>query len=124
MRKNIKQKLGYILTTCIILVTFSSTSIFAAETNIPTPSTSSNSLIAKTAYLTNIDEYGSNWENATITNGAAIINDTILHQTSDTTTLHISTTILGDSITITGTPVGKSENGNVIYFEATNNSSS
>lgn len=38
MRKNIKQKLGYILTTCIILVTFSSKSIFAAETNIPTPS--------------------------------------------------------------------------------------
>ncbi len=38
MRKNIKQKLGYILTTCIILVIFSSTSIFAAETNIATPS--------------------------------------------------------------------------------------
>lgn len=78
-------------------------------------------LVAKTAYLNDIDAYGSNWKNDTLTGNAYIKEDTVLIQTHNQQNLVLEATVNNEPVIITATPTGKNENGNVVYFEGSIN---
>lgn len=97
--------------------------MFISTVSANTSNISSEILTAKTAYLSDIDEFGSNWGNDTVSNNQNVVNDTLIEQVYDGSVLNLKLQIANDSLVISGTPVGTSENKNVIYFDAYTNSS-
>ena len=94
----------------------------AAGTNSNAHDTSADILTAKTAYLSNIDEYGSNWGNDTISQNQNVVSDTAIEQSVEGSTLNLKIRINGEDLIVSGTPIGTSENKNVVYFDAFTNS--
>lgn len=105
--------IAYVL-LCSFMLNIGNQYIFAAKVALEAKE---SVLTAKTAILTDIDEYGSNWKNDITTNEANVVKDTILFQSNSGKNIIISAEISGQKINITGNPIGKTENGNVIYFE-------
>ncbi len=83
--------------------------------------TDTNTLVAKTAILKDIDEYGSNWGSDASTNNACVVDDTVVSQSNNGDVITLNAYLNGQNVTITGTPLSKSENGNVTYFDGSVN---
>lgn len=79
-------------------------------------------LYAKTAYLTDLNEYGSNWKNDELTNSESVIDDTLINQTFQGTKITLAASIGNEDIVIEAEPIGKSEDGDVYYFDGSTNS--
>ena len=102
--------LGLCLALCINVIP-----AFAMENDV---TTDTNTLVAKTAILNDIDEYGSNWGSDLTTDNACVVEDTLVSQSNNGDVITLNAYLNGQNVTITGTPLSKSENGNVTYFNA------
>lgn len=115
MKNLFKKCITVVLTTTMIMGMTSS--VFADTL----PELTVETVSAKTAYLKDIDEYGSNWKNDILTNNANVCADTVINQSFQNGKLIFETTIDGNTVTISAVPVGKTENNNVVFFDATVN---
>lgn len=113
LQKMVAVVLGLCLAFCINVIP-----AFAMENNI---TTDTNTLVAKTAILNNIDEYGSNWGSDLTTDNACVVEDTLVSQSNNGDVITLNAYLNGQNVTITGTPLSKSENGNVTYFDGSVN---
>lgn len=113
LQKMVAVVLGLCLAFCINVIP-----AFAMENNI---TTDTNTLVAKTAILNNIDEYGSNWGSDLTTDNACVVEDTLVSQSNNGDVITLNAYLDGQNVTITGTPLSKSENGNVTYFDGSVN---
>lgn len=106
---------------CLILIVnicFFSTNVFA-ESDSFSFDVNKQVTNAKTAYVQNVNKYGTNLNNDIIDKSGNTIKDTKMTVTlSQNNTVIVKCNVLDKDIKLEGIPSGRSENGNIIYFTA------
>ncbi len=111
-----KRLLSLLLCSCIVLLTSS-----VAMGDVLTEDTV-QTVLAKNAYVSNVNEYGTNLNTDIVDNNQNTLADTNLQvvYSSEDNSLSIMGTVNGENIELQGFPEGRSENSNVIYFNGIN----
>ena len=115
------RKILYVILTICMVVTMQKDVFAVGNQNSVIDS---QTVYAKTAYVKDINEYGSNLNTDIIDGTQYKLPDTELSiSTYSDYSLNISANINGDEVILTGTPAGRSENGQVLFFEGDSSNS-